>query len=500
MSKPTPYQWQSDDLNTLEANNWVGLLNMQVGSGKTLLSTWAVERSGAKVVLIIAPESTFETAWQPTVKQILDIDARVLGRTGKARKEALFDFEMGFDGVYLCTPQFLTRTDISEWSGDFVIADEVHELSSPKSKGQRKLSGFTPADAADSIAARFPHRLALSGTAWRNNFERAWSVVRFINPELRERGEAGYFNYFGWLAERMQHETIYTSRKDRNGNPVKAKKWLTETVPGKLISELPCVITHKRRERCCDAHPNGFLKVEEPNVKTHVVPLHPKQRKAFQELEEQYLTWLGEHPLIVELPITMQIRLRQLTLGVPTITFETETKVDENGDEFEVVKELVSFDDDCESPFTDFLVDQLRELDGEPVVVFLDSQQVAAVLVKRLNKAGFSAFEFSGATRKTRSADLAEFGAGLKFNVMVATIASVGTGTDGMQHRASTEFWLSESTDRTLNQQGKGRLDRIGSQKQVSRNYLVDDLGYAVGKMSERLEKELELAKTLRVM
>lgn len=485
MSVPVPYVWQKSDLDYLREHGWTGLLNIEPGGGKTLLSLWAVQDSGAAVTLIVAPDATHATAWIPSVLTVLGMNARTIGNTGRARKDALNDFILGVPGVYLCSPQFLARANITEWSGDFCVTDEVHELTNFGKKGQIKLSGSNPKEAAVSLAARFKHRLALSGTPWRNNFERAWAVARFLFPDLDGRGEVAYMNYWGWLFERMTFTEIYTDRKDRAGRPVKAKKWLTEAVPGRFINELPCVVTHKRREACCVFHPNGFLDVEEPNVQTHVVELHSKQKKAFRELEEQYLTWLGNNPLVVELPITMQQRLRQLTLGLPNIV------VDEYG------VEQVMFTPDCVSPFADFLVQSLTELDGEPVLVWVDSQRFAEALTIRLNKAGFRAFEWSGATKDSRVNDLARFGVGLEFNVMVATIAAAGTGLDGLQHKCSTEFWLSESTDMTLNQQGRGRLERTGASVQVDRHYIVDDLGYAAGKMSERLERQLELNKTL---
>lgn len=517
----TPYPWQEEDQRVLAANNWTGLLNIEVGGGKSYAALWAAQRSQSQVVLIVAPLATFETAWKPSVRAILGLEAREIGNTGKAKKEALADFELGFPGVYLCTPEMLTRADISTWYGDMCVVDECHLLSKAGGKGQRKYSGKTYQESKVSLSHRFKHRLALSGTAWRNNFERAWATARFLHPELDKRGMPAHDNEFVWKADRLTSEEVvtgfewvpctwdvYKNREDDYGKVIDgqphigkkktAKKWLNEAQPGRLISELPCVITHKRRERCCAAHPEGFLSLEEPNVTVHTIPLHPKQKKAFAELQEQYLTWLGHNPLIVELPITMQIRLRQLTLGVPTITFEEVTEIDDNGEEYTYQKETVEFEDNCVSPFTDELLERLKHLGEETAVVWVDSQRFATVLTKRLNKEGYPAFEFSGQTKKTRDADLAEFGVGKKYKVMVAVIAAASTGVDSIQHKTSTEFWLSESTDMTLNEQAKGRADRLGARKQVDRHYFVDDLGYAQGAMDDRLARQIALNATLR--
>ena len=90
-----PFDWQNEDLATLHENGYVALLNMEMGSGKTALATWAIERSGSQRVLIVAPDPTHSSAWIPTVRDLLNKEARPIGNTGKARKEALFDFELG---------------------------------------------------------------------------------------------------------------------------------------------------------------------------------------------------------------------------------------------------------------------------------------------------------------------------------------------------------------------------------------------------------------------
>lgn len=493
MARVEPYDWQVRDLDLLEAHGFVGLVNVEMGGGKTLLALWAAERAGARRVLVVAPEPTFQSAWMPSVRDVLGVEARVIGGTGKARKEALFDFVMGFDGVFLCTPQFLTRADISEWSGDMVIVDEGHLLNSRGTAGQRKLSGTNDKEWEVSLSARFPMRLFLSGTAWRNSFERAWATMRFLWPGLSNAGEVAYSNYWGWLFERMTSEEIFTGQRDGFGRPKKVKRWLNETVPGRLVSEAPCVVIHKRRERCCDAHPNGFLEFDAPRVSTHVVELLPAQKRIIRELEDSYMAWLDDNPLVTELSLTQQQRIRQVCLGVPRLE-----EFDVVGDDGEVVvKQTLRFDDDCRSPLADEMIELLRELDeSEPVVIFLESQRFAEVLTRRLNREGFAAFEFSGRTVKTREADLREFGR--KFRVLVGVLSAVSTGVDSIQRVCRTEFWAESSVDLTVNIQAQGRADRIGGVGQVDRHYFVDSEGYADGRMSDQLVKRLALAATLR--
>lgn len=487
-----PMPHQVADTYKLRASNYTGLLNVEPGGGKTASSLFATKDSGASRTLIIAPDQTHRSAWIPTVEAILGLEARPIGNTGKAKKQALFDFEFGTPGVYLTSPQFLTKADVSAWDGDMLITDEGHLLNNARAKGQRKWSGYNPSGSDNQIASRFGMRMFLSGTSWRNNFERAWATMRYLWPELNHRGQISHDNYYMWLNDRMSFETIYTNQRNPDGTPKTAKKFLNEKAPGQLIAEAPCVITHFRREKCCDFHPNGFLPTDAPQEIREVIELLPAQKKAIHELETHYLTYLNDQPLAVDLTLTQMQRIRQLALGTPVLEFYE--GVDAEGTPVEKVR--LDFEADCKSPFADRLFDILEELDDEPVVVYLESQRFARVLTEKLNAKGISAFEYSGPTKKDRDDNLAEFGK--KFRVAVVTLASGGTGLDGIQKVTKTEVWFERSVDETVNQQGEARADRLFGVGQVQRYFLHDSDGRSEGRMSDQLEKRRALAKTLR--
>lgn len=461
-----PYPFQRDDLDTLREAGYVALLNMEPGAGKTVTAVYAAVESGAGSKLIIAPLSTHDTAWGAAVKDITGENVRLIGTATKAQREALMDLEFNEPGWYLATPQWFTRADISSWFVDMAIVDEVHMLGAPGKAGQRKLSGYNKKDSP--LSTRATYRLALSGTPARNNFERMWSIMRFLWPVQTTE------NYYAWLAANMKHHLVNTGRK-------LVKKWTTERKPGALIANAPCVLQHFRRARCCKHHPDGFLSQSEPQVLRRVVQLSAAQKKAVHELETQYLTMLDDDPLVVDIPLTLQQRIRQLCLGVP---------------EFNADDEL-TFSPEGESPFAEELLSILENLDeGEPVMVFMESQRFASALTKRLVAVGYSAFEFSGATVKDRAKKLAEFGS--TYQVCVGVLSAIGTGTDGAQKVANTEVWMERSLDITVNVQAEARLDRMGARAQVQRYVISDDHGYADGRFSKEVERRRELALSLQ--
>lgn len=199
------------------------------------------------------------------------------------------------------------------------------------------------------------------------------------------------------------------------------------------------------------------------------------------------MTWLDSKPLVTELTITQRQRIRQVCLGVPTLTIG----VNDEGDDITTV----TFDTDCPSPFYEELTNILEELGDEPVAVYLESQKFARVITERLNDDGYSAFEYSGKTTKDREENLTKFGT--EYRVLVGVISAVGVGTDGIQNVCNNEVWIEQSVDETMNTQTQARTDRLGAKKQVQRFVILDDLGYAAGAMNARLAKALELRKSL---
>lgn len=483
--------YQAADLATLRGNDYTGLLNIQQGGGKTVLAVAAAADSGADTKFIIAPDSTHESAWGRTVEAYCGDEVRIVNNKNKAGKTALADLELGYPGWYVVTPQLFTRMDSSTISPDMLIVDEVHQLSAPGKAGQKKLSGYSKGD--DPIAWRSGMRLALSGTPARNHFERMWAIMRLLYPTLDERNEIADAEFWRWRNHRVEQKATFEVKATKAGvKPRKVTVWGGEQYPGELFGEIPCVVQHFRRERCCEFHPAGFLAFEEPQVLTEVYNLLPEQSKAITGLEKTSTAWLDDKPLTVSLPITTSTRVRQLCLAVPTV----ENVMGDDGE----MKSLVSFAPDAKSP----LIDRMLEIidfdleDDEPVVVYTSSQKFAELCTARFNAAGVSAFEYSGATVATRKENLATFGRPGGHRVLVGVISAVGTGTDGIQEVCSTEFWADRDVDETNNQQAEARTDRLGAKRQVQRYIFSDSMGYAEGRMEKQLLANRNLSNTLR--
>lgn len=452
-----PYPYQERDIEFLVSKDGTGIVATQVGGGKTLIAIEVAKRLNTKTNLVIAPKGTHKRAWHRTIiRQIPNADVRYINST-PIGVQAFDDLNAGVAGWYLITPEFFRRF---HWHGvkpALAVFDEIHRASNRQSKTAKMLHTL-----------KAQRRLGLSGTIAGNKIEGFWSVLKWIYPEIAGR------SFWAWVNQYCKTQTDYFA-----GVVVVGEK-----KPGIIVSQIPAYIRHLKRERCCDFHQEG-MDADLPNVVSmeRVVQLSAEQKKIYKKMEQDLFVWLGENPLVTEVPVATRIRLRQITLGVPSI--------DENGQ--------VVFAEDCKSSKIDELYSIIGDHpEGEPMLILTHSQKFASVVTKRLSKDGYSAFEWSGvASQKERDKALEEFIAG-EIQFIVAVIAAIGEGTDGLQERCSTVVWLSKDDNRLLNEQAAGRLDRQGQKKAVVSYDIIAENTYDEGQLSKLVKDQLAMNASLR--
>lgn len=469
-----PYDWQQADIDKIVAmtSPEVGALVVSApGAGKTVVAVEAIKRHRPAVTLIIAPPSTHHSAWLRTLKRQGAADAiyPLIGTAvGKRNWEAL---KWGKPGVYVTSAQWFSRQDWSQITPDAVIFDEIHMVGKYGNVGNKALLGEPK-----KRGLWAPIRIALSGTPFRNNYENAWSIVRWVEPRKMPK------DYWFW---RIQD----TRGKWDNFAPQNWKV-LGEKVPGELASTLTCFISHAQRTACCKYHPEGFLAhLPEPIRLTRDMPMAKDQATFYREMENEYFTLMttpdesGQIPVFTEFPIAARTMLRFCALGMPSWNAESES---------------LYFEDDCEAPKLDTLIEDLHNLDGKRALVLLHSAQFTQVAAKRLNDAGIRTAEWRGGiSQKRRNEILADFLSG-ELDAIVGVISAMGTGTDGLQEAAYNVMWLSVDEDASNVTQGIGRLDRLGQKHQVTMIEYRHEKTLDVGHLDAKIEKQLELNKSLR--
>ena len=421
------------------------LLKAPTGAGKTIVGVQSALEANAQVILCIAPLNTVK-GWRETVERQWQGDMpfhHITSRAaGKRAHGAVLSKERGF---YIIGREYFKRFGWSKLKADFIIFDECHGATNQKSLMWKMLK-----------TARAPYLLAMSATPFGNKVEGAWALARWLWPKETPRG------FWNWVTEFFTTEKNYHAEQRAEEIGVPANPDIVrEKVPGSVWKSLPHAIRMKSVYKAT------------PVIHTVEVELTPTQRKHYNELEEEAITWLDDHPLAVDLPIVLNVRLRQVCLAVPSIkqdwlsevTTRTRRRGTRNGATLSTlmttprVPRLTWCWKSCLTCTPRSLV---------PLVVYTDSRIFATLLTKRLQSKGYRARQFMGGMSNAER-EWKKDGFGIEFDIVVCTIPTVAEGLDGWQRVSCNEIWVNVSYNRLLNIQAQGRLSRTGQTQTVNR-------------------------------
>ena len=449
---PTPEQQRLIDRIVTEPT-MSALNGSTMGAGKTLIAVEVAKKLASKTILLLAPLGT-RVGWEVTFsRQGVTLPFRWVNST-KAGKENLEAWSRQEEGIYFVGTEYFVRqgwngskrTDTWSPRPDLVLFDEAHRGQNRKSKTHKTLK---------QVDGWF--KLSMSGTPTGNSFEGAWAVAKWLWPDKIHN------SFYAWVDEWC--ETKYDRFAPGN------RKVVGERVPGEFFNSLPCYVR---------LEPKTGVEVDEDTV---YVELSARQRRAYSELQNEMVAWIGENPIVVEFPITQRIRLRQATLGM--------FSVDEAGEVF--------FDNDCESSKIDAMFDVIdNDFDGESALIFTDSRKFADVVVHRLNNRGMSAAAWHGeVSQNSREQIKSQFIEG-SVRYLVAVTSAIAEGVDGLQHATRNVLWLSRSDNRILNEQAMARVNRQGQTLTVRSREIVAVDTYDSGILDEQIVKAMKMNQVLR--
>jgi SNF2 family DNA or RNA helicase len=395
---------------------------------------------GSKTVLIIGPLNTYWGWWDTIQRQtgytsnISKIDST------KDGKQAYENLKAGVAGWYFVGREYFRRLEWDKVVPDMAMVDECHFAQNRHSKS------FT---ALKTLKAGY--KMSMSGTPAGNKFEGFWAVTRWLWPDKIPK------SFWAWVSD-----YCYTGY-----SPFSKVDILGEKEPGAFTASLPCYIR---------LEPNHNLKVVE---ETRYVDLLPAQKKIYDKFQKDLVVWLGENPMVAEVPIAARIRLRQITLAVPSLT--------EDGE--------VVFDEDAKSTKFQALKEIIEDNPNDSMLLLTDSQKYARLVAKRL---GDQAFEWSGqANQKQREEAKQKFLRG-EIKYIVAVVSAIAEGVDGLQDVCSTIVWLSHSDSNLMNQQVVDRIRRRGQKGIVKIYDIVARDTYDEGQLSTLVQRQLDMNASLR--
>ena len=414
-----------------------------MGTGKTLMAVETAKQLKASTVLIIAPLGTYWGWWDTIQRQtnyeseVYRIDSSVKG------KQALQDLMSNKkSGWFFIGREYFRTKDWSKIKPDVVILDECHSFQNRNSKGFKTLIKLKP-----------KFRMAMSGTPFGNRFEGAWAITRWLWSDKVPK------SFWNWV-----YEWCLTGY-----SPFSQVEILGELKPGAYAASLPCYIR---------LEPDHNLQVVE---EIRYIDLVPAQRKIYDKFEKDLVVFLDANPMVAELPVTARIRLRQITLAVPTI----------EGDE-------VLFAENAVSTKFNALKEIIDDNPEDLMLILTDSQKYAKLVTNRLNKTEIVAFEWSGQANQNQRETAKQLFLNKKLKYIVAVIPAIAEGVDGLQNVCNTIVWLSHSDSNLLNQQVVDRIRRRG-QKQVVKIFdIIARNTYDDPQFETLLKRQLDMNASLK--
>lgn len=421
------------------------LCGSDMDTGKTLCTVEFGLRMGFQRVLIIGIKDTFDS-WADCTRDQSDgfqelrrIDATKKGQTNMAAYLA------GDLGWFFIGQQYLTTKDwdvkrdkagepilkkkrkgdgtwveakqplrLKTWdhvNPDLIVYDEVHVAANKATGSWNTL-----------VMLKCEWKLGLSGTFYGNSFLNAFGPARWLWPHLIPASQ------HVWKAQWCEEATVY----------LKGGKTTTKVVgeknPGEFVNSLPC---YTAIEGGPEAPPAIVIEVD----------LLPEQRRIYNELEQNFITWLDGHPYAEEFPVVLRSRLRTATLGSLALDLETDT---------------LYFPDDASSTKLEAAYPILEQRwAGQNAVICTDSKQFTRHAAMKLEARGHSVAIYSGDESSKQRAEIKARWLAGDLQYIIATSA-FSTGVNAYQRVCNKVLTLSKFDSGIHNRQFIKRIYRTG--------------------------------------
>lgn len=299
----------------------------EMGTGKTgttinILREHYARNRGLIKTLILAPIVTVKN-WQDEFKihsKIQSTDVIALVGAGKKRAKIFLDAAIDSTTQTLIRPRiFVTNYEAMEmdelhkllylWQPEILVCDESHKLKSIKSKragkvvdllGEKPVIGSNPARYTRGVK----HVYALTGTPILNSAMDIFNQYRILDS-----GTTFGKNFYEFRGRYFEDANA--------GMPAHLRfpKWEARPETYAALSERMYTKAHRALKKdCLDLPPIVFEKVN--------VELGKEQRRLYEEMKAEYITWIKEHKnstepraVVAQMAITKALRLQQIVSG-----------------------------------------------------------------------------------------------------------------------------------------------------------------------------------------
>ncbi len=406
---------------------------MDMGTGKTcttinILRHHYTREKRLMRTLILAPVVVVEN-WKREFKVHSKIPQdHVLTLTASGKKRAK-DFEpisnTRKNAVVISNFESLNMADLYkllvQWQPEIIVIDESQRIKNPKAK-RTKL--------AIALGDMAKHRYILSGTPILNDAMDVFAQYRFLDG-----GETFGKNFFEFRARYFE---------DRNaGMPAQRyfPNWQPRPGAYQEFNRLLYLKAMRVLKKDC---------LDLPHVvrKTIAVDLTPQQRKNYEEMKKDFVTYLDDKACVANLALTKALRLLQIASGFFKDTEDENAIHYKDSNRIEALKELL----EMITP-------------NEKVIVWAcfreNYQAIADVLNDEKNMIDYRLL-VGGMSEKERLKSIDDFQNDPKVRVMLANQSAGGVGVN--LTAASCMIYFSRNFSLEADMQSEARNHRGGSE------------------------------------
>jgi len=411
-----------------------GFLGWDRGLGKTAASLAIAAELPAKRILVVCGNTMKQAVWGDEIANLWPEAQVSVIPNEKRKREEWLAYHSGAmmtrpgTNPLVCVVHYealaLIAGDKGRGKGwdklgvwDLMIFDEAHRLANTKTQMHR---------AAMKARKRSKHALALTGTAIMNRADDLFGQLNWVFPKTYKA------KWKDWNDRYLEYV-----RTDYGMVCVGFKVEMLE----KLRRELGVFMVYRTK--------NSVLDLPKRTEETRMIDLSKKQRKAYDELRDQFWTQLdsGEE-LSASNPLAQLNMLRRVATGLSA----TESRVDD-------------------STKLDFCMELIEDNEDEAFVVFSWYKAPLYTLSQRLDKKGIGHHIITGDTKQVdRPQAVEDFQAG-KGRVFLGTLSTLGESVN--LQRASSAVFLDRAWNPAVNAQAADRIYRIGQDRPVTITHLV---------------------------
>lgn len=383
-----------------------------MGLGKTveaIVLDQLRRESSTGPTLVVAPLSGVVDSWVKHFHMFTDLKiARIDPKDrSKLLKQKADVYVIHWDGLRLMWEE-LAKV---KWL--HVIADEAHRAKNRKTKQTKALKKLKP-----------KYKTALTGTPMDNSPAEIWSICNWLYPQ--DYMFKSYWRFFHNFVDFIELDAA-------NGH--KYKKIVGTKNEDKFRELIDSFFIRR------DKH-TVLKDLPEKIYTEHVVELSPQERRIYDEMKREMLSWIGEHedePVAAPVVIAQLARLQQFALGNVRIV-NGEIKLSKPSTKLSALLELLSDMDE-----------------DKQVVIFSKSKQMINLVYEELKDE--SVLLTGDTPQQFRDGYITQFQEG-KAKYMLATIRTGGTGLN--LQNADTVIFLDREWSPGENRQAEDRLHRSG--------------------------------------